>query len=276
MQGKVVAILESRTGAHLGELIAKRGGMPLLAPALAEVPDIDPEALRALLRAGRAAPIKFAIFQTGVGTRALFQAADVLGLGAELATLLAAAIVVVRGPKPTGELNARRIRIDRRAQSPFTTDDVLDALADVDLTGVPVLVQRYGAENAGLRAALEARGAEVREIATYRWALPQDLSPLRQLLESLSEQGVDAVVFTSAVQVQHLFQVAALEGRADRIVGDLRRCLIASIGPVCTRALRQLGLEPDFEASPPKLGPLIAGLEALLGDGEPEPGPAAP
>lgn len=276
MQGKVVAILESRIGAHLGELIAKRGGMPLLAPALAEVPDIDPEALRALLRAGRAAPIKFAIFQTGVGTRALFQAADVLGLGAELATLLAAAIVVVRGPKPTGELNARRIRIDRRAQSPFTTDDVLDALADVDLTGVPVLVQRYGAENAGLRAALEARGAEVREIATYRWALPQDLSPLRQLLESLSEQGVDAVVFTSAVQVQHLFQVAALEGRADRIVGDLRRCLIASIGPVCTRALRQLGLEPDFEASPPKLGPLIAGLEALLGDGEPEPGPAAP
>lgn len=276
MQGKVVAILESRIGAHLGELIAKRGGMPLLAPALAEVPDIDPEALRALLRAGRAAPIKFAIFQTGVGTRALFQAADVLGLGAELASLLAAAIVVVRGPKPTGELNARRIRIDRRAQSPFTTDDVLDALADVDLTGVPVLVQRYGAENAGLRAALEARGAEVREIATYRWALPQDLSPLRQLLESLSEQGVDAVVFTSAVQVQHLFQVAALEGRADRIVGDLRRCLIASIGPVCTRALRQLGLEPDFEASPPKLGPLIAGLEALLGDGEPEPSPAAP
>jgi uroporphyrinogen-III synthase len=276
MQGKVVAILESRIGAHLGELIAKRGGMPLLAPALAEVPDIDPEALRALLRAGRAAPIKFAIFQTGVGTRALFQAADVLGLGAELATLLAAAIVVVRGPKPTGELNARRIRIDRRAQSPFTTNDVLDALADVDLTGVPVMVQRYGAENAGLRAALEARGAEVREIATYRWALPQDLSPLRQLLESLSEQGVDAVVFTSAVQVQHLFQVAALEGRADRIVGDLRRCLIASIGPVCTRALRQLGLEPDFEASPPKLGPLIAGLEALLGDGEPEPGPEAP
>jgi uroporphyrinogen-III synthase len=276
MQGKVVAILESRIGAHLGELIAKRGGMPLLAPALAEVPDIDPEALRALLRAGRAAPIKFAIFQTGVGTRALFQAADVLGLGAELASLLAAAIVVVRGPKPTGELNARRIRIDRRAQSPFTTDDVLDALADVDLTGVPVMVQRYGAENAGLRAALEARGAEVREIATYRWALPQDLSPLRQLLESLSEQGVDAVVFTSAVQVQHLFQVAALEGRADRIVGDLRRCLIASIGPVCTRALRQLGLEPDFEASPPKLGPLVAGLEALLGDGEPEPSPAAP
>jgi uroporphyrinogen-III synthase len=276
MRGKVVAILESRTGEHLGELIAKRGGTPLLAPALSELPDIDLDALRGLLRNWRAAPIEVAIFQTGVGTRALFEAADALGLAAELASLLAAAMVVVRGPKPTGELNARGIRIDRRARSPFTTEDVLVALADVDLAAVRVLVQRYGAENAGLHAALEARGAQVREIATYRWALPEDLSPLRTLLGALSERRVDAVVFTSAVQVQHLLEVAAREGRADRIRADLQRCLIASIGPVCTKALQQEGLEPNFEASPPKLGPLVAGLEALLGNGEPDPGPGLP
>jgi uroporphyrinogen-III synthase len=276
MHGKVVAILESRTGEHLGELIAKRGGTPLLAPALSELPDIDLDALRGLLRNWRAAPIEVAIFQTGVGTRALFEAADALGLAAELASLLAAAMVVVRGPKPTGELNARGIRIDRRARSPFTTEDVLVALADVDLAAVRVLVQRYGAENAGLHAALEARGAQVREIATYRWALPEDLSPLRTLLGALSERRVDAVVFTSAVQVQHLLEVAAREGRADRIRADLQRCLIASIGPVCTKALQQEGLEPNFEASPPKLGPLVAGLEALLGNGEPDPGPGLP
>jgi len=276
MHGKVVAILESRTGEHLGELIAKRGGTPLLAPALSELPDIDLDALRGLLSNWRAAPIEVAIFQTGVGTRALFEAADALGLAAELASLLAAAMVVVRGPKPTGELNARGIRIDRRARSPFTTEDVLVALADVDLAAVRVLVQRYGAENAGLHAALEARGAQVREIATYRWALPEDLSPLRNLLGALSERRVDAVVFTSAVQVQHLLEVAAREGHADRIRADLQRCLIASIGPVCTKALQQEGLEPNFEASPPKLGPLVAGLEALLGNGEPDPGPGLP
>jgi len=276
MHGKVVAILESRTGEHLGELIAKRGGTPLLAPALSELPDIDLDALRGLLSNWRAAPIEVAIFQTGVGTRALFEAADALGLAAELASLLAAAMVVVRGPKPTGELNARGIRIDRRARSPFTTEDVLVALADVDLAAVRVLVQRYGAENAGLHAALEARGAQVREIATYRWALPEDLSPLRNLLGALSERRVDAVVFTSAVQVQHLLEVAAREGHADRIRADLQRCLIASIGPVCTKALQQEGFEPNFEASPPKLGPLVAGLEALLGNGEPDPGPGLP
>ncbi len=49
MKSKVVAILETRAGAHLAELVARRGGVPLLAPALEEVPDIDPQALRSLL-----------------------------------------------------------------------------------------------------------------------------------------------------------------------------------------------------------------------------------
>ncbi len=273
MHGKVVAILETRTGAHLGELIARRGGTPLLAPALAEVPDLDPEALRALLRNWRSTPMQVVIFQTGVGTRALFHAADALELGAELKTRLAAATVVVRGPKPTGELNARGIRIDLRANSPFTSDDVLACIAPLDLAGAPVLIQRYGAENPGLRAALEARGANVHELATYRWALPEDLSPLRTLLAALAERRVDAVVFTSAVQVQHLFEIAARDGVDKRLAADLENCLIASIGPVCSRSLRHYGLEPSFEASPPKLGYLVSGLDALLGgaarDGRP-------
>src|SRR6202167_5573490 len=107
MKSKVVAILETRTGAHLGELIARRGGIPLLAPALEEVPDVDPEAVAALLAQWRAEPFNIAIFQTGVGTRGLFQATDAAGLTAELLRLLESATVVVRGPKPVGELNAR-------------------------------------------------------------------------------------------------------------------------------------------------------------------------
>src|ERR1700736_6431150 len=76
MKSKVVAILETRTGAHLGELIARRGGIPMLAPALEEVPDVDPHAVVSLLAQWRINPFKIVIFQTGVGTRALFQATD--------------------------------------------------------------------------------------------------------------------------------------------------------------------------------------------------------
>src|SRR5271163_4927682 len=99
MKSKVVAILETRTGAHLGELIARRGGIPMLAPALEEVPDVDPQAVAALLTQWRIEPFKMVIFQTGVGTRALFRATDAAALSGELLHHLSGAVVVVRGPK---------------------------------------------------------------------------------------------------------------------------------------------------------------------------------
>src|ERR1700689_3001587 len=265
MKSKVVGILETRTGAHLAEMVERRGGMPLLAPALAEVPDIDPQAVRSLLEQWRVQPFKICIFQTGVGTRALFAASDAANLSAELQERLAASTVVVRGPKPVGELNARGVRIDVKAASPFTTEMVLDALSAVPVAGPSILVQRYGETNAALAAGLKARGATVQEIATYRWALPADTQPLLKLLEALGGGGVDAVVFTSAVQIHNLYSMAEKAGSAADLANNLNRSLVASIGPVCSRALRSYGIEPAFEASPPKLGPLMAALDAALG-----------
>src|ERR1700724_4321878 len=111
MSSKVVAILETRTGAHLGELIARRGAGPMLAPALKEVPEVDPEAVATLLDGWHTDPFKVVIFQTGVGTRALFQATDALTRTDEMLQLLAAAVVAVRGPKPTGEVNGGQGRL---------------------------------------------------------------------------------------------------------------------------------------------------------------------
>jgi uroporphyrinogen-III synthase len=264
MKSKVVAILETRTGAHLGELIARRGGTPMLAPALEEVPDIDSQAVASLLTRWRSEPFKIVIFQTGVGTRALFQATDAAGLTGELLRHLSSSVVVVRGPKPVGELNAREVRIDIRAATPFTTETVLAAVSTIPMQAARVLVQRYGAANQLLRETLEARGASVQEIATYRWALPADTQPLNRLLEALGRSGVDAVVFTSAVQIHNLYAVAEKTGRALELANQLNRLVIASIGPVCSRALREHGVMPTFEADPPKLGPLVAGLDEAL------------
>jgi uroporphyrinogen-III synthase len=264
MKSKVVAILETRSGPHLAELVVRRGGVPMLAPALEEVPDTDPQAVLAMLERWRIDPFKICIFQTGVGTRALFSATDTANLTLELKELLAASTVVVRGPKPVGELNAREIRIDIRAASPFTTDTVLAALAGTAVRDSSILVQRYGATNQALAAALEARGATVHEIATYRWSLPANTQPLVDLLDALRQDRVDAVVFTSAVQMHNLYAVAQKGGNAARLAGDLNRSVIASIGPVCSRTLRDYGVTPTLEANPPKLGPLLSALDVAL------------
>ena len=264
MKSKVVAILETRAGTHLAELVTRRGGVPMLAPALEEVPDVDPRAVLSLLDRWRAEPFKICIFQTGVGTKAFFAATDAANVTDELKQLLSASLVVVRGPKPVGELNTRNIRIDIRAESPFTTEMVLAALAGIEVKGSSILVQRYGATNQALTEALEARGATVLEIATYRWALPADTQPLVELLQALDHGRVDAVVFTSAVQMHNLYAIAQKVGCAAQLAGRLNRSVIASIGPVCSRALRDYGVTPTLEASPPKLGPLLTALDAAL------------
>ena len=185
MKAKQIAILESRLGEQLVSLVAQRGGVPFHAPALAELPDLEPQKIAELVRSLESQPAKLVIFQTGVGTRALFAALDTLGQTQLFLSFLDKAIVAARGPKPTGALRSRGVRIDRSAVDPFTTNEVLASIKDVALKGERVIVQRYGVANAGLDRALEARGAQVTEIPTYRWSLPADTQPLEKLIGAL-------------------------------------------------------------------------------------------
>ncbi len=227
MRAKKVAILESRLGQQLADLVAQRGGVPFHAPALAELPDLDPEAIGSLVRSLEERPAKAAVFQTGVGTRALFGATDALGLTAKLLELLSRMVVAVRGPKPTAALRARVVNVE-------------------------------------LDRALEARGASVIEIPTYRWSLPADTRPLAELIGALERGEMDAAVFTNAEQVRNLFAVAEQLGRAEALRGALNRTLVASIGPVASSALREAKVKVGLESSPPKLGALLSALDSAL------------
>src|SRR5438105_1010431 len=120
LAGKKVAVLESRLGRQLAELVAQRGGVPVHAPALAELPDLEPQKIAALVRSLEARPAKLFVFQTGVGTKALFAATDALSLTDKFLSSVKSATVAVRGPKPAAALRARAVRIDRSAADPFT------------------------------------------------------------------------------------------------------------------------------------------------------------
>ena len=258
MKGKRVAVLESRLGREMVDLVARRGGVPFHAPALSELPDLDPQAIRALVESLGRAPAKLMIFQTGVGTKALFAATDELGITDVFLNLLDASTVAVRGPKPAGPLKARKVRIDRSAADPFTTKEILASVADLDLAGAKVVVQRFGSANVELDRALEARGATVIEIPTYRWSLPADTKPLDDLADALERGEVHAVVITNAEQVRNFLRVCP------RARDAMNRTLVASIGPVASAALREAGVRIGLEASPPKLGALMGALDAAL------------
>lgn len=264
MKAKRIAILESRLGKQLTELVTQRGGVPFHAPALAELPDLEPDKIAALVRSLEERPAKLVIFQTGVGTRALFAATDSLGLTQKFLPMLENTEVAARGPKPTGALRSRGVRIDYSAADPFTTREVLDCIRDVPLKGERVIVQRYGVQNVELDRALEARGAQVAEIPTYRWSLPEDTRPLEELIGALERGEMHAAVFTNAEQARNLFAVAERLNKKRVLQESLNRTLVASIGPVASAALRDLDVKVGLESSPPKLGALMSALDSAL------------
>lgn len=264
MIGKTIAILENRYGEELATLLTKRGALAMRAPALVEIPDMDAQYIARLVTELEAALPGAFIFQTGVGAQALFQATDRLGITERLLAVLANTKVVARGPKPVGPLRSRGVRIDLNAKDPYTSAEVLQAMRDIPLAGATVVIQRYGDANAELDHALEARGARVVEVPVYRWALPQDTKPMVELLDALALGRVDAVAFTNAAQVRNLFELAEQLGRRKALDAALKSTLVASIGPVCTRALDEHGVKAGIEASPPKLGPFVQALETAL------------
>jgi len=264
VKAKRVAILESRMGEQLADLVARRGGVPVHAPALTELPDLDAEKIGELVRALQAEPPALVIFQTGVGTRALFAATDSLQLTGTFLQILEKAKVAARGPKPTGALRSRGVRIDYSAVDPFTTTEVLDSIGELDLEKKRVVVQRYGSHNVVLDQALDARGARVTEIPTYRWSLPSDTGPLESLIAALERGELHAVVFTNGEQVRNLFAVAEKLDKTKDLTNSLNRTLVASIGPVASTALRDFEVDVGLESSPPKLGALISALDTAL------------
>lgn len=269
MKDKTIAILENRAGEQLADLVRKYGGTPFSAPALAEIPDIDPVLISQMVKDWQENQPDFFIFQTGVGVKALFATTDSLGISEQFLQILTSAIVAVRGTKPSAVLKSRNVRIDLPASEPYTTAEVLAALDAYDIAGKLVVVQRYGDTNWDLQNALEERDARVAEITTYRWSLPESIQPMVDMMDALATNTIDMVCFTSASQVHNLFTVAQQLGRTETLQADLNRSMVASIGPVCTVALHKFGLKVDVEPNPPKLGPFIAAINSKFTEAGP-------
>jgi uroporphyrinogen-III synthase len=135
---------------------------------------------------------------------------------------------------------------------------VLDAHADeMPLTGLQVAVQEYGESNADLLIGLADRGAIVTRVPVYQWALPEDLAPLRDAIRAIVDRQLDVVLLTTATQVAHLMQVAAMMNLERAVVDGLGHLVVASIGPTTTEELTRHGLRPDLEPSHPKMGFLV-------------------
>jgi len=256
-----VLALESRRAKEMAALITTYGGQPVLAPAMREVAlESNPEATQftaALLRG----EFDMVIFLTGVGMRWLAGIAESVVPREQFTAALRRVRVVARGPKPVAALKELGVAVHVAVPEPNTWRELLAALdrelPPPALRNLRVAVQEYGAPPAELLAGLQERGARVTRVPVYRWALPDDSAPLRAAIRSLAANEFEVAVFTTSIQVTHLFQVAAEMALEEPLREGLRRCVIASIGPTTSEELQRRGLRADLEASHPKMGVLV-------------------
>jgi uroporphyrinogen-III synthase len=253
--GLRVLSLESRRASEMATLIRKQGGEPFVAPSMREMPlESNPEAFSFAERLF-AGEFEMMILLTGVGARYLDRVFSTRYEPGKLAEALRNLTVVVRGPKPAAVMREWQVPIAIQVPEPNTWRELL-----VATEGRPehcIAVQEYGKSNPELLAGLRARGLDVSTVRVYEWGLPEDTAPLREAVHRLVDGKIDVALFTTSIQVAHLFRIAAEENLEEPVRAALQKVRIASIGPTTSEELLEYGIKPSMEPSHPKMGLLV-------------------
>lgn len=259
-EGLRVLSLEARRAKEVAKLIRTYGGDPFVVPAMREMPLESNR--QALAFADRLLQGEFdlVIFFTGVGVRALLDIVATRHDREEFLQALRKVKVAARGPKPQGALRELKVPVVLSAPEPSTWRELLIALEQhfgEELAGMKVAVQEYGASNPEFLSALTERCSEVTKVPVYQWALPEDVRPLRECVLGIARGSVDVVLFMTAVQVIHLFQIAEQMNCREDLRSGLAAMVVVSIGPTTSEELAHYGVTPDFEPSRPKMAFLV-------------------
>lgn len=243
----------------MSRLIETYGGKPVHAPAMREVPlSSNTEALK-FADALFEGKFDAVVFLTGVGARALSKVVEGAHPTEKFFEALRKISVIARGPKPAAVLREWKVPVTLAAPEPNTWHEVLQAIDDnkLDLRGKQVAVQEYGVSNPELLEGLRERGAHVTPMPVYQWELPEDTGPLRAAVEEVIARRIDVALFTTSVQIHHLFQIAEQDGKKGELKAGMESLVKASIGPTTSETLRGYELFVDLEASHPKMGYLV-------------------
>jgi len=262
VRGARIGITADRRAAEQAALVESLGGIPVHGAAIAADEPGDDEALAPHLERALAGRLDWVVFLTGVGARLTIELAARRGSEERLRDALAAAQVVVRGPKPRRALRAAEVRVDRVADPPSAVL-IRDELLREPLTGRRVLLQGYGDDVERIAAPLRGAGAEVIVIHPYAAGWPADPTPAQELAREAAAGGLAALTFTSA-QASRQFIALAEDAGVGPAELRARGALIAAVGPVTRAALEAAGVVVDVEPERSRMGALYHALAAAL------------
>jgi uroporphyrinogen III methyltransferase/synthase len=157
------------------------------------------------------------------------------------------------GPATAAELAHAGVKVDILPLE-YVAEGLLAALGDGDLRGKAFLIPRAKVARDLVPRALEERGARVEVVEAYQTVMPE-ISP--EEFAHLLTPTPDAVTFTSSSTATNFAKLLGEKRLAERLSG----AAIASIGPITSQTLRQLGLTVTLEAQEPTMAGLVRAVQ---------------
>ncbi len=231
--GRTVLVTRARQqAAPLSEALRRLGANVIEFPTIEIRPPDDWGPLdQALARLGE---YDWLIFTSANGVRFFVErldqsAADWRDLRARICAI---------GPATADSLRALHLKVDLMPEE-YVAESVLAAFATHDLAAKRILLPRAAVARDLIPVELEKRGAQVNVVAAYQTVAPRH-SPQNTADLFESEGKPDWITFTSSSTVKNFARLCPVE--------SLQGVRIASIGPVTSKTVMELGLHVDTEA----------------------------
>jgi uroporphyrinogen-III synthase len=152
--------------------------------------------------------------------------------------------VAAIGPATKKAIEKRGIKVDVVPEE-YVAESVVKSLRQ-EIAGKRVLLARAKVARDVIPRELRKLGAQVDVIEAYETVVPQaSRNKLRALLKN-PKQRPDVVTFTSSSSAKNFVSLLGTGARGEHSTLDAIR--MASIGPVTSATLRELGLPVDIEA----------------------------
>lgn len=258
LEGKRIVIAGSRKTEEMSLIIEKQGGLPLVRPLQGTV-FLAEEEVGAEIKELISQPADWMIFTTGIGTEALVNAAEKLEIKSEFLQVIEQAKIAVRGYKTIAALKNLGITPDA-VDDDGTTAGLIRALSKESFMNKRAAVQLHGEKAPSLTAFLNEKGATIHYLLPYRHHAP-DEAVVETLLDEMVHKEVDAVCFTTAVQVRSLFEYARKENRQAELLAAFASSTVAgAVGKVTAEALTEEGVTRMIVPELERMGAMIMEL----------------
>lgn len=244
-QKRILVTRTRRQASDLATQLENLGAVVILIPTIEIVPPASFNALDAAMTC--LGTYDWLLFTSANAVEAFHRRAQFLHL-----TQLPRKIAVI-GPATLRAANKIGLSVDLLPHQ-YVAESLATALVP-EAPGKSFLLVRAAEARDTLPETLRAAGGFVTIAEAYRNQIPTDSIPELQALFASKENNPDAISFTSASTVRNLFALLEAANRTLPL-----GIALASIGPITSQALFDLGHAPTIEAAEPTITALVQSL----------------